>query len=79
VEAGILTSIENKSSEIKRFEEINAKFNTFKHPPGPGEVHTLKKLLRRCYCEPFFGEAVPQTRWVSIHSLEEHQAVTRPA
>jgi hypothetical protein len=37
-EGDMLTSIEKTRGEIKRFEEINAEFNTFKPPSGPGEI-----------------------------------------
>ena len=49
-EADILTSIEKLRGEIKRFEKINAKFNTFKPPARAGRgvrsvVNWLGNLL----------------------------------
>jgi hypothetical protein len=47
-EAGMLISIEKSKGRIKRFEEINAKINTFKPSIGPGDLHRQRA--------PVFGQ-----------------------
>ena len=42
-EGDMPTSIEKRGGGIRRFEEINAEFNTFKPPPGPGEARTRRR------------------------------------